>query len=466
MHSVAFFLVCLGWAGSGCRALERPELTHEGRQDAQKADNTTPGESPSSRQDEASRPVKALATFLLISNPVARGIRPAGLGAVKPRGAPRLEATTGVENERTYTQFKGKEYTQNMGHDGMLEMLEEITAGLPHKGEERLHITKLVDHVAAGFPNEGVKVSKSAIGGIIELTDHLADWEPEASIAPRKNSQREELLNFENILDILKADARGILRKELDYSIFAQDFKVIDQTGRAVQGLSANKQLFKFLRRLCETFAVSNDVQVEDEHEIIITQEDGGVLDLVVGGAELEVRLKVQLQTGYRPSAPTVDMELETVFHLNEKRQLDYVQIGKWLVNGRPFELWPDMTLVDAVANPGKIMQRFQAVAAEVAVAPQSPQVAEDGGVVGKIFDQIKGMVQPTIQEKPVSPELARFRKIKNAPHAAAPKGGPLDLVGHDAPDFEINFIGGEKKMLSSLIADGKPIVLDFYMNF
>jgi len=40
------------------------------------------------------------------------------------------------------------------------------------------------------------------------------------------------------------------------------------------------------------------------------------------------------------------------------------------------------------------------------------------------------------------------------------------DLVGQTAPDFELEILGSEKKMLSDFTAKGKPVVIDFYANF
>lgn len=40
------------------------------------------------------------------------------------------------------------------------------------------------------------------------------------------------------------------------------------------------------------------------------------------------------------------------------------------------------------------------------------------------------------------------------------------ELVGKTPPDFEIEFIGGEKKVLSAIVAEGMPVVIDFYCNF
>jgi peroxiredoxin len=39
-------------------------------------------------------------------------------------------------------------------------------------------------------------------------------------------------------------------------------------------------------------------------------------------------------------------------------------------------------------------------------------------------------------------------------------------LVGSEAPDFEMEILGGEKKTLKDFLAEGKPIVIDFYANF
>ena len=40
------------------------------------------------------------------------------------------------------------------------------------------------------------------------------------------------------------------------------------------------------------------------------------------------------------------------------------------------------------------------------------------------------------------------------------------ELVGKAAPDFEIEFESGDKKMLSAIMQEGKPVVLDFTANF
>jgi len=39
-------------------------------------------------------------------------------------------------------------------------------------------------------------------------------------------------------------------------------------------------------------------------------------------------------------------------------------------------------------------------------------------------------------------------------------------LVGNDYVDFEIELIDGAKKNLSDFVAEGKPVVIDFYANF
>ena len=40
------------------------------------------------------------------------------------------------------------------------------------------------------------------------------------------------------------------------------------------------------------------------------------------------------------------------------------------------------------------------------------------------------------------------------------------EIVGKPAPDFEIELEDGSKKKLSDFLAEGKPVVIDFYANF
>ena len=40
------------------------------------------------------------------------------------------------------------------------------------------------------------------------------------------------------------------------------------------------------------------------------------------------------------------------------------------------------------------------------------------------------------------------------------------ELVGKAAPDFEIELEDGSKKKLSAFLAEGRPVVIDFYANF
>jgi len=40
------------------------------------------------------------------------------------------------------------------------------------------------------------------------------------------------------------------------------------------------------------------------------------------------------------------------------------------------------------------------------------------------------------------------------------------ELVGKDPPDVEIEFLDGTKKFLKDIVAEGKPVVMNFYCNF
>ena len=52
---------------------------------------------------------------------------------------------------------------------------------------------------------------------------------------------------------------------------------------------------------------------------------------------------------------------------------------------------------------------------------------------------------------------------------SVCPFPGPTEmseLVGKPAPDFEVELEDGSKKKLSEFLAEGKPVVIDFYANF
>jgi len=55
---------------------------------------------------------------------------------------------------------------------------------------------------------------------------------------------------------------------------------------------------------------------------------------------------------------------------------------------------------------------------------------------------------------------------FKGPPSSSTSSSMASALVGKTAPDFEMTLEDGSTRKLSDVIAEGKPIILDFYANF
>jgi len=137
------------------------------------------------------------------------------------------------------------------------------------------------------------------------------------SLSSRETAQRGGLQEFENVVDTLQSDISNILRKEPHWELFANDFKVVDQTGAELDGLEQSKLLFRRLRRICQRFTVTDDIRVQ------LTQ--------VVTGFEFVARWNVRFGR-FRH-------DLKTQFYFNDKSQVRLLLIQKWFVNGQRFQL-------------------------------------------------------------------------------------------------------------------------------
>lgn len=142
----------------------------------------------------------------------------------------------------------------------------------------------------------------------------------------------EAALGFKTAVDTLKIEIQNLLHDEPDWSHFAEDMRLIDHSGDELKGLGANKRFLKLLRRLCEKFAVKDDIQVHflslDPGTHQMSFDDRGFEEqfdnLLVANWEVQVDKRIL----------PVDIALETIFHLNSKNQIDYVKIDKLTVKG------------------------------------------------------------------------------------------------------------------------------------
>lgn len=140
--------------------------------------------------------------------------------------------------------------------------------------------------------------------------------------------------DFENVIARLKVDVPEILHKEPDWNIFATNFKVIDHTGESLNGLIPAKALVKLLQKVREQFVLKDDIKVNP----IIRSLDRDPC--------LAVEWKVQLSSAELQDSP-LDIEAETVFHLNDKNQIDYMRIDNIQANGYNFRFWPNIGISD-----------------------------------------------------------------------------------------------------------------------
>lgn len=184
----------------------------------------------------------------------------------------------------------------------------------------------------------------------------------------------EESLELEQVIGIVKNDMETLLHMEPHWYIFAEDFKVIDQTGAAVEGLEANKLFLKLLRRMRNKFPVRDEVQVQ------ITRNDADGSD-----PSLVARMKLQFSGAesqlfnlLRKDNP-FGVEAVTTMNLNDKNRIQSLRLDNWLLNGQYFpiklQLWPDVKMSD---DRAMLRQKFKAWTLNLKeVTPVKPSAVE-----------------------------------------------------------------------------------------
>jgi len=165
----------------------------------------------------------------------------------------------------------------------------------------------------------------------------------------RKKVEQAENSDYERVVGILKNDIPKLLERDPHWQIFSDNFKVIDQKGVELKGLSTSKRLLMFLRRLYSKYGTRQSITINyitDREDL----EDPFESFLVA-------RWKIQLsRISGRPWVPSwmpflgqkdipVDIEAVTAFHVNEVNLIDYVQVEKWKFAGRQIQLWPNIEL-------------------------------------------------------------------------------------------------------------------------
>mmetsp|Transcript_94734 Transcript_94734/g.173625 ORF Transcript_94734/g.173625 Transcript_94734/m.173625 type:complete len:492 (+) Transcript_94734:68-1543(+) len=158
-----------------------------------------------------------------------------------------------------------------------------------------------------------------------------------ATLGPHLASRH---LAIEDVVTILEADSSKILHTAPNWGVFAGDFNVVaavEEPRSKVEGLGANKLLFKLIRRICTQLGIKDELQVA-----INSEADGSLVASWKG--QLHGEKKLPGEEFPMPFVRFIDAEVK--FLLNDENQVAHAVIEKLLVNGQPFQ-WPDLPQSD-----------------------------------------------------------------------------------------------------------------------
>lgn len=140
--------------------------------------------------------------------------------------------------------------------------------------------------------------------------------------------------------------------KEPTWENYAEDFKVIDQTGSTLRGLESAKLLWRLLRSMKKRFALFDEFQLisapgEEEHSLLHGQWD------------IRLRtLKFPFLQPWRSNTP-IEIKLKLSCHTNDTtHKVDYMKISDLHVNGREWFL-PHMKLFHSPSTNLKRIRRW-----------------------------------------------------------------------------------------------------------
>lgn len=191
----------------------------------------------------------------------------------------------------------------------------------------------------------------------------------------------QEVLDLQDVLETLKSDLPELLRREPTWDILAEEgFKVVDRTGAGLEGLGPTKLLLKLFRRMCETFDVTDNIDIE----LASGDQSLDVNPFVT--AQWKVQLGSQKPSLFSRSVnpeflDPLNIEADTVFQLNDKRQVEALRINKWLVNGQQFDLFPRVQLSE---NPAENFKRLRQWATRIkSLHPEGVSSGDDGILSG-----------------------------------------------------------------------------------
>lgn len=236
--------------------------------------------------------------------------------------------------------------------------------------------------------------SPAGVPSVVPCLTDVTTALPERADVPMGSEMNEKL---DRVLQVLAADIPEILHKDLTWEIFAEDFKVLDQTGGQVEGLEASMLFTKLLRRMNRKFAVNDDIRVH------FSVSPSGLL--VSQWQVLFSTRRPRLLFWRKEASVCIDMDVEAVFHLNEKQEVDYMKLNKWLVNGQELKSWPTVKVLDKPSRNRAKMERW----AQEIRRLGSVDSSQDGCVVAYPSDEKRFSVDGVSRSKPIFSRRLRF---------------------------------------------------------
>jgi hypothetical protein len=177
-------------------------------------------------------------------------------------------------------------------------------------------------------------------------------------------------LDLEKVKNTLEEDIPNLLTEEPHWDIFADDFKVLDRYGRVIEtpppgpkleNLKNSKRAINLLRNTYQDRDITTNVEIERGKKLVTarwrvkfaTLRDPALpfmwllkrrrLSDSQNQSNVLSRLLKLGSSSDNQNEINVFIEAETVFRLNNKNKVDSVQIERWLVNGRPFQIMPEL---------------------------------------------------------------------------------------------------------------------------
>lgn len=343
-------------------------------------------------QAGAINPLKALAIFLLAFNPVLGfDIRAAGtarrfLMHSESSSVGRLPSSEDLSRVQGVRRpMERSRPTVVMNQNGV------VNATVSSANAMVASASTMVDNA----DTEADNLSALAVDTATEVgTDEFVSSESlgihgrtgNANASKLDNTTVQEVLDLEKVAEILKGDIPKLLSRETkpNWDVYAPDFYVKSST----EGIGVLRFVSKLLQERNRSFEVKEDVQVEFINGRTLDEPCDPIC---------KARWKVEMNRPYYGIGMRDDpivLEAETIFHLNDNNQVDYVQICNLVVDRRKILSWPTVKVVD---DPAIILEK---VKEKVTNATEIPDLDEFLSL-RKVVETLKADIPKLLRKEP-----------------------------------------------------------------